>query len=156
MIFLSAILLCLFVFSGLVLRSLNRRKRCSIGEATPTRQISAGQQWRRTKSGILSGLFVFSFLSSIQLQLLTSPAALAANETIAAGAYIIDMGQPTQTVANGLKPYGLVYELVVKNAIPVQWAIDPNKIKDGADFTANGKVLMPQFIKQSTTSPIQS
>jgi uncharacterized repeat protein (TIGR01451 family) len=140
MIFLSAILLCLFIFSGLVLRSLNRRKRFSIGEATPTRQISAGQQWRRTKSGILSGLFVFSFLSSIQLQLLTSPAALAANETIAAGAYIIDMGQPTQTVANGLKPYGLVYELVVKNAIPVQWAIDPNKIKDGADFMANGKI----------------
>lgn len=64
---------------------------------------------------------------------------MAATETFNSGAYIIDMGQPTQTVANGLKPYGLVYELVVKRAIPVKWAIASGKVKDGIDFTANSK-----------------
>jgi len=36
----------------------------------------------------------------------------AAIETIASGSYIINMGVSPQTVANGLKPYGLVYNLV--------------------------------------------
>ncbi len=28
------------------------------------------------------------------------------------GAYIIDMGQNVQTIGNGIKPYGLVYQLI--------------------------------------------
>lgn len=52
-----------------------------------------------------------------------------------AGAYIIDMGQATQTVANGLKPYGLVYKLI-EAGIPVNWAIETTKAKDGIDFYA--------------------
>ena len=52
-----------------------------------------------------------------------------------AGAYIIDMGQPTQTVANGLKPYGLVYAFI-QGGIPVDWSINSSKIKDGTDFNA--------------------
>lgn len=56
-----------------------------------------------------------------------------------AGAYIIDMGQETQTVENGLKPYGLVYQLIIVEGVPVHWAINPSKAKDGADFTAGGK-----------------
>lgn len=55
------------------------------------------------------------------------------------GAYIIDMGQETQTVENGLKPYGLVYQLIIVEGIPVHWAINSSKTKDGADFTAGGK-----------------
>ncbi|MBO0700434.1 MAG: hypothetical protein J2P46_18700, partial [Zavarzinella sp.] len=58
--------------------------------------------------------------------------------TFAPGAYIIDMGQATQTVANSLKPYGLVYDLVQNQHIPVDWAINPNKGVFGADFTAGG------------------
>src|SRR5262245_48181643 len=59
--------------------------------------------------------------------------------TFAPGAYVIDMGQATQTVANSLKPYGLVYDLVQNQHIPVDWAINPNKGIFGADFSAGGK-----------------
>ena len=52
-----------------------------------------------------------------------------------AGAYIIDMGVVPQTTQNGLKPYGLVYALTVVRQIPVLWAINGTKLKDGADFT---------------------
>src|SRR4051812_44828196 len=44
-----------------------------------------------------------------------------------AGSYVIDMGQPTQTVGNALKPYGLVYDMVTNFKVPVNWAINPNK-----------------------------
>jgi len=57
--------------------------------------------------------------------------------TFIAGAYIIDMGQPTQTVATGLKPYGLVYQLIITSVTPVNWAINSSKVKDGIDFTAS-------------------
>src|SRR2546430_16767826 len=71
----------------------------------------------------------------------------AANVTFAPGAYIIDMGQMPQTAANGLKPFGLLYNLVVPNEVPVAWAINPDKVTDknpaitiqGVDFILNGK-----------------
>jgi len=57
----------------------------------------------------------------------------------AAGAYVIDAGAvtgaaTTQTVAQGIKPYGLVYALV-QARIPVQWIINPTK---GAIDQTNG------------------
>lgn len=55
------------------------------------------------------------------------------SDTFAAGAYIIDAGQ-NSTINAGLKPYGLVYALL-KAGIPVNWSINPAKIKDGVDFT---------------------
>src|SRR2546421_3722404 len=51
---------------------------------------------------------------------------MAADVTFSPGAYIIDMGVMPQTAANGLKPFGLLYSLVVSNQIPVAWAINPN------------------------------
>jgi len=60
-------------------------------------------------------------------------------KTFAAGSYIIDMGQSNQTIENGLKPYGLVYELLIVEGIPVCWAINSSKSKDGTDFIADGK-----------------
>ena len=39
------------------------------------------------------------------------------------------MAQETQTLENGLKPYGLVYQLIIVEGIPVQWAINPSKAK---------------------------
>ena len=73
---------------------------------------------------------------------------LAADVTFATGAYIIDMGQMPQTAANGLKPFGLLYSLIVSNEVPVAWAINPDKVTDknpavtseGADFIVNGKI----------------
>jgi hypothetical protein len=47
--------------------------------------------------------------------------------SFAPGAYLIDMGQPTQTVGNALKPYGLVYDMVTNFKVPVNWAINPDK-----------------------------
>jgi hypothetical protein len=49
------------------------------------------------------------------------------------------MGQPTQTIANSLTPYGMVYDLVQNQHIPIDWARNPNNPVFGADFTAGGK-----------------
>ena len=48
------------------------------------------------------------------------------------------MGVTPQTVANGLKPYGLVYDLLSNYHVPVNWVINSSKSKDGTDFTYNG------------------
>ena len=48
------------------------------------------------------------------------------------------MGITPQTTGNALKPYGLVYDLVRNYDVPVYWAINPNKLKDGNDFVYNG------------------
>ncbi|THU39836.1 T9SS type A sorting domain-containing protein [Niastella caeni] len=62
----------------------------------------------------------------------------AQQDTIKAGSFIINMGVIPQTFANGLKPYGLVYDLVKNYKIPVKWVINTSKTKDGIDFTHNG------------------
>jgi hypothetical protein len=59
--------------------------------------------------------------------------------SFAPGADVIDRGQPTQTIANSLKPYGMVYHLVQNQHIPVDGAINPDKAVFGTDFTAGGK-----------------
>ncbi|WP_304421311.1 Ig-like domain-containing protein, partial [Profundicola chukchiensis] len=72
--------------------------------------------------------------------------------TFSQGAAIIDMGISPQTYNNGLKPYGLVYELSNVHDIPVYWSIKPDKtwgdgtsaittqnVVDEPDFTVNGK-----------------
>jgi len=64
--------------------------------------------------------------------------APAQSTSFPAGSFIIDMGITPQTNANALKPYGLVYDLVRNYDVPVYWAINPNKLKDGIDFTYNG------------------
>ncbi len=62
----------------------------------------------------------------------------AQNETLATGAYIINMGIVPQTQSNALKPYGLVYDLLKNYNVPIKWVISQTKVKDGADFTYNG------------------
>ena len=61
----------------------------------------------------------------------------AANETLTTGAFIINMGVVPQTIANGLKPYSLLYDLVKNYGVPIKWVINPTKLKDGIDFTHN-------------------
>ena len=56
-------------------------------------------------------------------------------KTIKAGAFIVDMGQVPQTVGNGLKPYGLIYDLLKNYQVPILWSIKDGKLKDGTDFT---------------------
>lgn len=60
------------------------------------------------------------------------------SRTITAGSKIIDMGIVPQTTANALKPYGLVYDLVKNQNVPVLWCIKQNKTKDGVDFVQDG------------------
>lgn len=55
-------------------------------------------------------------------------------KTIKAGAFIVDMGVLPQTVANGLKPYGMIYDLMKNYQVPILWSINPTKVKDGVDF----------------------
>jgi len=84
----------------------------------------------------------------VVLLLAATTKLLAANVTFSPGAYIIDMGVMPQTAANGLKPFGLLYSLVVSNKVPVAWAINPNKVTDknpavtieGVDFTLGTKI----------------
>ncbi|HZV44497.1 MAG TPA: hypothetical protein VFF90_08460, partial [Saprospiraceae bacterium] len=59
-------------------------------------------------------------------------------ETIPAGSFLINMGVMPQTIGNGLKPYGLVYDLVKNYGVPIKWVINPAKVKDGIDFSHNG------------------
>ena len=56
-------------------------------------------------------------------------------KTIKAGAFIVDMGVVPQTVGNGLKPYGLIYDLLINYHVPILWSIKNDKLKDAADFT---------------------
>ncbi|MDH5373620.1 MAG: DUF11 domain-containing protein, partial [Acidimicrobiia bacterium] len=56
-----------------------------------------------------------------------------------AGAYIIDMGVVPQTENNSLRPYGLIYELMIAERIPVIWVINDSKTTGGIDFSYDGK-----------------
>jgi hypothetical protein len=58
--------------------------------------------------------------------------------TIPTGSFIINMGITPQTIGNGLKPYGMVYDLIVNHSVTIIWSIEPSKVKDGIDFSHNG------------------
>ena len=80
--------------------------------------------------------FLLSLLAGC---LLFSQQTKAQTETIRTGSFIINMGATNpNTIANGLKPYGLIYDLLRNHNIPVKWVIGAGKIKDGVDFTHNG------------------
>ncbi|TBW28377.1 OmpA family protein [Gramella sp. KN1008] len=56
-------------------------------------------------------------------------------EVLAKGSYAINMGITPQTRSNALKPYGLIYELLKEYPMEIKWVINPDKIKDGVDFS---------------------
>jgi len=62
----------------------------------------------------------------------------AVTDTLPSGSFIINMGVTPQTYKNGLKPYGLIYDLTVNQLVPVKWIINPGKAHEGIDFTYNG------------------
>jgi hypothetical protein len=59
-------------------------------------------------------------------------------ETFPSGAFIVNVGVVPQTYNNGLKPYGLLYDLLKNHYVPVRWVINGSKLKDGDDFIYNG------------------
>lgn len=101
--------------------------------------------------GVLVSLAVF-------LNLTESKKATAATEILSSGAYIINMGITPQTYANGLKPYGMLFDLIVNHSVPVKWVIEPSKAKDGTDFTYSsvaykgGPFIIPSEYINSTIS----
>jgi hypothetical protein len=70
--------------------------------------------------------------------IMVSVRSFAVTDTIRTGSFLINMGVTPQTIANGLKPYGLVYVLLKNFQVPIKWAINPSKAKDGIDFIHNG------------------
>ncbi|REJ80484.1 MAG: T9SS C-terminal target domain-containing protein [Bacteroidetes bacterium] len=115
---------------------------------------------------ILVGVYSFALLSGIfaivmhTLKMEESKASTAM-ENISSGSYIINMGITPQTIANGLKPYGLIYDMVKNHNVPVKWAISETKSKDGVDFTHNSVsyrggtfIIQKEFITPSIAARI--
>ena len=85
-----------------------------------------------------SCFFILAISIIIVLNLgVNKEAKATANETLTSGAFIINMGIVPQTLNNGLKPYGMIYDLMVNYKIPVKWIINSAKVRDGIDFTYN-------------------
>ena len=82
--------------------------------------------------------FTNFLLCSLLLLLIHRPSFAQGPETIPTGSFIINMGVAPQTIGNGLKPYGLVYDLVKNFGVPIKWVINTGKVKDGIDFSHNG------------------
>lgn len=82
-------------------------------------------------------------------------------DSVLPGSFIINMGVTPQTINNGLRPYGLLYDLTMNYKVPIVWSISPTKLKDGADFTHNGItyrggtfIIPAQFISPTVQSRI--
>jgi hypothetical protein len=88
---------------------------------------------------IFSVASVFSAVLIILFQTGPKQEAVAGSgsATVPAGSFIINMGITPQTFANGLKPYGMIYDLMMNYNVPVIWSINPSKAKDGNDFVYN-------------------
>jgi hypothetical protein len=82
----------------------------------------------------------------------TPSVASADTVTFKAGSYVIDMGRPTQTNGNALKPYGLIYDLVTNYHVPVNWAINPAK----TTFRLDAGDPIPVDFTATTTAGVKS
>ena len=103
----------------------------------------------------LAYLVICTFVCVFGFQLGSS----AQTQTFTNGSAIIDMGSASPTVANSLKPYGLIYALLKYQNVPVNAVISQSKVKDGIDFTYNSKaykggtyIVSADFITSSVTS----
>ncbi len=54
------------------------------------------------------------------------------------GAFIVNMGVVPQTYNNGVKPWGMIHDLIKNYRVEVKWVINSSKAKDGTDFSYNG------------------
>jgi len=72
--------------------------------------------------------------------------------TFPAGSYVVDMGVYPQNIGNALKPYGLLYDLVTNQRIPVAWTIDSTK--DDFRFSTTGAVDYVDFQAMQDTDNV--
>ena len=80
-----------------------------------------------------SKMFFFLFLVWINIH-----EAKAAIEPVASGSFIVNMGVLPQTYGNGVKPWGMIFDLIKNHHVQVKWVINPTKVRFGKDFTYNG------------------
>jgi hypothetical protein len=62
----------------------------------------------------------------------------AQSTVIPSGSFIVNMGVTPQTYENGIKPFGMLHDLIRNYRVEVKWVINPGKAKDGVDFNYNG------------------
>ncbi len=99
----------------------------------------------------------------VYIFLVCSVDAFAGIERIPPGSFIINLGISPQTKENGLKPYGLVYDLLQNFNVPVKWVINSSKSKDGDDFIYNNTsyksgsfIILAQYRTAEVTEAINS
>ena len=95
--------------------------------------------------------------------LLQDMKAQTRTEVIPKGSYAINMGITPQTKSNALKPYGFLYEVLKNFPMEVKWVINPDKKKDGVDFSLgeqdfrSGSFVLPvSYITAEVKSVITS
>ncbi len=77
-------------------------------------------------------------LTMFLMLLLVSFEGRSQSETFSTGSFIINMGATNPgTIANSIKPYGLIYDLIRNYKVPVKFIVNQLKAKDGVDFTYN-------------------
>ncbi len=125
-----------------------RLSQCAGGCGTVSSQNT---RMNPTKSVILLFIVLVCFAGKIN----------AVNESITTGSFIINMGITPQTTANGLKPYGMIYDLIVNYNVSIVWSINSAKAKDGTDFTYNAVnykggtfIVEKEFITAAVTARI--
>ncbi|MBK5284777.1 MAG: hypothetical protein JJE25_05200, partial [Bacteroidia bacterium] len=101
-------------------------------------------------------LFVFLNTGIEKKSFATGP-----SETMLSGSFIVNTGITPQTFNNGLKPFGLIYDLLKHYQVPIKWSIEPTKVRDGIDFTYNsvnykgGPFVIPsEYITSAVASRI--
>jgi hypothetical protein len=106
--------------------------------------------------GVVFGLVAFYNLANSE-----ESKAATTTEVMSTGSFIVNMGITPQTEANGLMPYGLLYDLIMNYQVPIKWVIESTKVKDGIDFTYNstdykgGPFIIPvEYIDSTITSRI--
>ncbi|MDH7459886.1 Ig-like domain-containing protein [Chitinophagaceae bacterium 26-R-25] len=84
---------------------------------------------------------------------------VSAQVTVPSGSYIIDMGANAGIKPNGLRPYGIVDELIKYYNVPVMWVVRAGKAKDAVDYTIEGHAYKGGLFiisKNYITGPVQT
>ena len=103
----------------------------------PSQHYSLNAVFERIKTSIhiLSFPKLIVFLLAVWLTINT---VKAANEPVPTGSFIVNMGILPQTYGNGVKPWGMVYDLIKNYNVQVKWVINQSKARYGVDFAYNG------------------
>ncbi|HMC99608.1 MAG TPA: hypothetical protein VKH37_05615, partial [Ferruginibacter sp.] len=82
---------------------------------------------------LLRKLYFFLIVALLSIQ-----TASAGTEPIPSGSFIVNMGVVPQTYGNGVKPWGMIFDLIKNYHVQVKWVISSTKARFGKDFTYNG------------------